>query len=79
MDTNMADDVTIQIEVGAFENAKWGTCGEVGDADQEMQCPKSKRVCGHHCNCVWTHDDCCWCGKDFWLEENQSDKENKLT
>jgi hypothetical protein len=26
------------------------------------ECPLSKRRCGHHCNCTWTQDACCWCG-----------------
>jgi hypothetical protein len=31
------------------------TCGsEVSD----QRCPKSKRACGHHCNCSWVHDRC---------------------
>lgn len=29
------------------------------------ECPKSKRACGHHCNHVWTHDACDWCGLEF--------------
>lgn len=44
-------------------NAECGTCGEIEDAEGE--CPRSKRVCGHHCNCVWIHDGCDWCGVRF--------------
>lgn len=29
------------------------------------ECPKSKRSCGHHCNCSWTQDRCCWCGAEI--------------
>lgn len=29
------------------------------------ECPKSKRRCGHHCNCSWIHDRCHWCGVEF--------------
>jgi hypothetical protein len=36
-----------------------GSCGEVGT--QPNECPKSQRPCGHHCNHVWTHDECDWC------------------
>lgn len=36
------------------------TCGEVEDA-LRGECPNSKRECGHHCNCTWIHDSCCWC------------------
>jgi hypothetical protein len=32
------------------------------------ECLKSKRDCGHHCNHSWTHDECCWCGKE-WGED----------
>jgi len=41
--------------------------------DNEMplnECPNSKRECGHHCNHSWTHDECCWCGKEFGENEN---------
>lgn len=50
------------------------TCGEVGCDDEEMKCPKSKRECGHHCNHVWTHDECCWCGKIFEVEESEPEQ-----
>lgn len=41
------------------------SCGEYfGDADIEY-CKKSKRKCGHHCNHIWSHDKCCWCGIEF--------------
>jgi len=39
------------------------TCEEGYPKNNE--CPKSKRPCGHHCNHSWTHDECCWCGKEF--------------
>jgi hypothetical protein len=40
------------------------SCGEYfGDADIEY-CPKSQRKCGHHCNHIWSHDACDWCGFD---------------
>lgn len=41
-----------------------GECGSCGESP-EGECPKSKRPCGHHCNHVWTHDACDWCGKEF--------------
>jgi len=40
-----------------------GSCGEHGPKLGE--CSASKRICGHHCNCSWTHDECCWCGEEF--------------
>jgi hypothetical protein len=42
------------------------SCGEV-DVDV---CPASRRPCGHHCNHSWTHDNCCWCDKE-WGEESE--------
>ena len=42
------------------------SCGE--DGCKEGECDKSKRECGHHCNCSWIHDKCCWCGKEFGEE-----------
>lgn len=39
------------------------SCGEEGAEINE--CPKSRRTCGHHCNCSWSQDECCWCGKEF--------------
>ena len=26
------------------------------------ECVTSKRECGHHCNHLWSHDKCDWCG-----------------
>jgi hypothetical protein len=40
-------------------DAECGTCGE--DFGEQAKCPGSKRSCGHHCNCVWIHDECHWC------------------
>jgi hypothetical protein len=39
------------------------TCGEVDGVEGE--CPPSERSCGHHCNHVWTHDVCHWCGAEI--------------
>ena len=41
-------------------------------------CPNSKRSCGHHCNCSWTQDKCCWCGAEFGEYEPPSETGNKL-
>lgn len=35
------------------------TCSERLPKDE---CPKALRGCGHHCNCSWETDECCWCG-----------------
>lgn len=37
------------------------SCGE----NDPVQCPKSQRACGHHCNHSWSHDECCWCHMIF--------------
>lgn len=47
------------------------TCGEGDDS----KCPVSQRKCGHHCNHVWTHDQCCWCGAEFGEEGNPYEDE----
>ena len=38
-----------------------GSCGEL----PENECSESERSCGHHCNHIWIHDECCWCGQTF--------------
>ena len=40
------------------------SCGEEGDTENSEACLKSKRKCGHHCNHILTHDQCCWCNKE---------------
>ena len=47
------------------------TCSEGGALEKcpYGECEKSKRICGHHCNCIWTQDVCCWCGVENKLEE----------
>lgn len=40
------------------------TCCELGDEGKD-ECPKAIRACGHHCNCIWYHDACCWCGAEI--------------
>lgn len=46
------------------EDPDCSSCGE----DNEP-CPKSERPCGHHCNHSWSHDACCWCGKEWTGDE----------
>ena len=43
------------------------TCPEipVDELTADDCCVNSKRQCGHHCNCVWIHDCCHWCGGEF--------------
>jgi hypothetical protein len=40
-------------------------CASCEEGIPRDDCPQSKRPCGHHCNCSWTQDVCCWCGKEF--------------
>jgi 5-methylcytosine-specific restriction endonuclease McrA len=40
-------------------------CFSCGEGEPEQECSKSRRACGHHCNCSWIHDRCCWCGSEF--------------
>jgi hypothetical protein len=37
-------------------------CIACGEGQPEGECPKPHSRCGHHCNHLWTHDACCWCG-----------------
>lgn len=36
--------------------------------DDEEHCPLTRSACGHHCNHSWSHERCCWCGKE-WGDE----------
>ena len=40
-------------------------CFSCGEEMLKHECPRSKRPCGHHCNCSWVHDHCHWCDKEF--------------
>lgn len=50
-----------------LDEAECMTCTEVAEplGVESPECLKSQRKCGHHCNHTWTHDKCCWCGKEF--------------
>lgn len=47
-------------------------CYSCGELDE--RCSKSDRKCGHHCNHSWTHDWCCWCGKEWGEKGTAPDK-----
>lgn len=34
-------------------------CAE--EVGERGECPGSSRECGHHCDCLWHQDVCCWC------------------
>lgn len=58
-------------EVRFYEKAEEGpteACDSCGHDDTGGDCPHSKKPCKHHCNCIWTQDKCCWCGKEFGEE-----------
>ena len=38
------------------------SCAAKEDNGANEYCPKSRRVCGHHCNHIWSNDECHWCG-----------------
>lgn len=40
-------------------------CVSCGEGMPHNECPTSKRLCGHHCDCSWTQDICDWCGATF--------------
>lgn len=40
-------------------------CVSCGMPPDQLTCSRSKRPCGHHCNCSWTQDVCHWCGAEF--------------
>ena len=40
-------------------------CYSCGEGLPINDCSKSKKGCGHHCNCSWVHDSCCWCKLEF--------------
>jgi hypothetical protein len=59
---------------------KTDNCSSCGEEMPENECPKSEKPCGHHCNHSWSHDSCCWCGKEFGEIENpylQTDSDGK--
>lgn len=40
-------------------------CSSCGEGLPKNDCSKSKRPCGHCCNHSWSHDKCCWCGREY--------------
>lgn len=44
-------------------------CISCEEGEPKHLCDNSRRSCGHHCNCWWVHDECCWCGKGVLIEE----------
>jgi hypothetical protein len=36
-------------------------------------CPSSLKTCGHHCNHSWSHERCCWCGREWGDELDELD------
>lgn len=44
-------------------------CTACEEGEPKDECPKSLRPCGHHCNHSWSHDQCCWCKKEWGENE----------
>jgi hypothetical protein len=51
--------------VSAAETTPGDECLSCPVVAEARECAESKRPCGHHCNCSWTQDECCWCGEKF--------------
>ena len=43
-------------------------CISCDEGDPANECAESEGDCGHHCNHIWTHDECCWCDKNEPIE-----------
>ena len=52
-----------QLETGEQPGKTCATCTE-GDGTPN-ECPKSRRECGHHCDCSYEQSKCCYCGATF--------------
>jgi len=48
-------------------------CTACGEDSPEDECSESERPCGHHCNHSWSHDQCCWCDKEWGEEKPKPD------
>lgn len=48
-------------------------CISCGERSPVGECPKAERECGHHCNCSWIQDACCWCGAEFGDESDTTE------
>lgn len=49
-----------------MDEKKFGRCTSCNDEVQgSVSCKESRRTCGHHCECSWLWDKCCWCGEEF--------------
>jgi hypothetical protein len=49
---------------GAGTDEVGGDCMTCEEGTDE-RCRESRRSCGHHCNCAWTHAICHWCDAEF--------------
>lgn len=46
-------------------------CLSCGEEMPRGECTESHSSCGHHCDCSWIHDRCCWCGLAFGEEPGE--------
>lgn len=58
----MTDVDRVEDELLAASARIEGECDSCGEGDPADECPNSLRSCGHHCNHIWSHDHCHWCG-----------------
>lgn len=42
-----------------------GECEGCGNGMPADECRLGPRLCGHHCDCSWDQDHCCFCGEEF--------------
>jgi len=54
----------------ACKNVECISCDE---GDPANECAESEGDCGHHCNHIWTHDECCWCGKNEQIDTEETE------
>lgn len=65
----------VEVNVHAVEDDQCSSCPE---GMPLHECPKSRRPCGHHCNCSWVHDCCHWCGVEFGEDGAESFPNGRL-
>ncbi len=56
------------VSLGPSAGENENECASCGQQDPPNECGASRRPCGHHCNHIWTHDCCDWCGAEVGEE-----------
>lgn len=47
------------------EMGRYNGCDSCGEGLPPYECNMSRRGCGHHCNHLDSHEECCWCGTEL--------------